>query len=164
MNLAEGQVFEVSMKKPGNHGGLRPATEADLPGITHVRTSVRENHLSVEQLAERGITQETVAARMRSGDLGNWVVAVNDEVVAFAMADKTTGNLFALFILPDHEGQGYGSTLLSTCETWLQSHGVHEAILDTDRKGKAVTFYTKRGWVEYGGDEEEVLMRKGLVG
>ncbi len=148
------------MKKLGNLGVLRPAIEADLPGITRVRTSVHENHLSVAQLAERGVTEETIAERMRSGDLGSWVVMVKDEVAAFAMADKTTGNLFALFTHPDYEGQGFGTELLLTCETWLTSHGVPEATLDTAQNSRAMAFYAKRGWVICGGDEHEVLMRK----
>ncbi len=148
------------MTKLRNRGVLRHATEADLPGITRVRTAVRENHLSVEQLAERGVTEQTTAARMRYGTLGSWVVTMKDEIVAFAMADKTTGNLFALFTHPDHEGRGFGTELLSACETWLTSHGVPEATLDTARNSKAVAFYIKRGWVICGGDEHEVFMKK----
>src|SRR4029450_3387634 len=44
---------------------IREATGADMPGIARVRTSVRENLLTSEQLAERG-----------------------GEIVAFSMADR----------------------------------------------------------------------------
>ena len=33
---------------------LREACAADMPGVSHVRTSVVENLLTVDQLAERG--------------------------------------------------------------------------------------------------------------
>src|SRR5437773_9771324 len=43
---------------------IRKARPEDLPAITQVRISVTENHLSVEQMAERGITPESVIAEM----------------------------------------------------------------------------------------------------
>jgi GNAT superfamily N-acetyltransferase len=139
---------------------LREARIEDLPAITIIRTSVRENHLSVEQLAERGVTEATIAARMSSGNLGAWVTTINSEITAFAMADKTTGNLFALFTHPKHEGNGCGAELLQRCEEWLVHEGVTRAYLDTDRKSKAVAFYSKRGWNEYDRDSREIWMEK----
>jgi GNAT superfamily N-acetyltransferase len=141
---------------------LRAARIEDLPAIAIIRTSVRENHLSVEQLAERGITEESIAARMRSGNLGAWVTTIDAEITAFAMADKTTGNIFALFTHPDHEGKGCGSVLLTRCEGWLRQQGVKSMILDTAQKSKAVAFYAKRGWVEYDRDKHEISMSKKL--
>jgi GNAT superfamily N-acetyltransferase len=139
---------------------LRQATVADLPEITRIRTSVRENHLSIEQLAERGITHESTAARMNSGELGSWVATLNGQIAAFAFADKTNGNLWALFTDPEYEGKGCGSALLDSCEKWLNDQGVEFAILDTAHDSKAAVFYAKRGWVEYKRDEDEVFMRK----
>lgn len=52
---------------------IREGRASDMPGITHVRTAVRENHLSNEQMAERGITQEGVAAEIEAGHLGCWI-------------------------------------------------------------------------------------------
>jgi hypothetical protein len=40
----------------------REATAADMPGIGHVRHSVVENLLTVEQLLARGITSASVTA------------------------------------------------------------------------------------------------------
>ena len=141
---------------------IRTARVDDLPEITRIRTSVRENHLSVEQLAERGITEETIAIRMRSGNLGAWVATIGGAIAAFAMADKTTGNIFALFTSPDHEGRGCGSLLLSACENWLHAHGVATAFLDTDKNSRAVAFYSKRGWTVDHRDLNEVYMKKSI--
>jgi GNAT superfamily N-acetyltransferase len=141
---------------------LREARVEDLPEITRIRTSVRENHLSIEGMAALGITHETTAARMRSGELGSWVATLDGQIAAFAMADKTTGNLWALFTDPEHEAKGCGAALLTTCENWLKEQGHATAILDTARNGKAVTFYAKRGWMEYDRDEHEVFMKKQL--
>jgi GNAT superfamily N-acetyltransferase len=142
---------------------LRKARVEDLPEITRIRTSVRENHMSIEDLASRGITPETTAARMTSGELGSWVATLNDQIAAFAFADRTNGNLWALFTDPAHEGKGCGGALLSECETWLRDYGFDHAILDTAQHSKAVMFYAKRGWVEYRRDEHDVFMRKRLI-
>jgi hypothetical protein len=44
---------------------IRDAAEEDIAAIFEVRTSVRENHLSVEQMAEMGITNETIRQVLR---------------------------------------------------------------------------------------------------
>lgn len=141
---------------------VRFATVDDLPEITRIRTSVIENHLSVEQLAARGITEASIATRMTSGALGAWVATVNSEVSAFAMADRLTGNLFALFTDPEHEGLGCGSRLLTVCEAWLRSHHLVSAHLDTAIGSKAASFYSRRGWNEVRRDAHEIFMTKQL--
>jgi len=127
-------------------GVFRAGTEADLPAITAVRTAVRENHLSVEQMAEVGITHQSLAARMAGGDLGCWVAEAAGNIVGFAMADRLKGEIFALFIHPDHEGKGHGSTLLAQCEDWLKRHGHAIARLNTEQGTRAFTFYSRKGW------------------
>ncbi len=62
---------------------IREGRTADMSQITHVRTSVRENHLSVEQMAERGITLEGIVADLAAGHLGCWVAEDEGRVVAF---------------------------------------------------------------------------------
>ena len=127
---------------------VRPATPEDLPGITVVRTSVRENHLSVGQMAERGITHDSLTHDMRAGCLATWVAEGADGIVAFAMADLREHRIFALFTHPEAEGQGYGARLLNLCEQWLATNGATEARLDTGRGTKALEFYIRRGWIE----------------
>jgi hypothetical protein len=51
---------------------IRNAVEADIPAIFAVRTSVRENHLSVEQMAEMGITSGSISQFLRN-ELCIWV-------------------------------------------------------------------------------------------
>ena len=51
---------------------IREAIGADMPGIARVRTSVRENLLTTEQLAQRGIGNPSVAASLLM-DRKGWV-------------------------------------------------------------------------------------------
>lgn len=125
----------------------RIATEADLPGITHVRTSVRENHLSVEQLAERGITEASVAASFQADSAG-WVAIYDGRVVGFSIADRAKQSVFALFVLPEFDKRGIGSCLLDLAVAWLWENGATRIWLET-RKGTWAeeTFYRRKGWI-----------------
>lgn len=118
----------------------------DIGAISHVRTSVTENHLSTEQLAEIGITPHSILEDIAAGQLGRWVAEVEGAVLTFAMAGKPDGSVFALFALPGHEGKGVGSALLACCESWLKQQGHATAKLDTGRESKAYDFYLHRGW------------------
>ena len=47
------------------------------------------------------------------------VAEFNRQVVAFSIADRQSGSIFALFVLPEYEGKGIGSRLLNTAVEWL---------------------------------------------
>ncbi len=140
---------------------IRAGLPSDMPAITHVRTSVRENHLSVEQMAARGII-----ADMEAGHLGTWVAEAEGRIATFSMADRRDGSIFALFVLPEHEGRGFGTALLAACENWFRQQGLREANLSTGRDTKAHAFYLHRGWLESDGgakaDPQDIYFRKRL--
>lgn len=117
-----------------------------MAAITHVRTSVTENHLSVEQMAAIGITPEGIVAEMEAGELGCFVAEENGRIVGFSMADKRDAGLFALFVLPDKEGRGHGTALLAAAELWLKQRSIAEAWLSTGPETKAFAFYQRQGW------------------
>ena len=116
-----------------------------MPGITRVRTSVAENALTIKQLEERGITEASVAASFLIDSKG-WVAVRAEEIVAFSIADRATQSIFALFVLPRHEGRGIGSFLLDAALRWLWENGAERVWLTTGPGTKAVRFYEKRGW------------------
>lgn len=89
---------------------IRAALLSDIPAIFRVRTSVRVNHLSIEQLSQMGITAEAVA-EMIAASPSAWVAVVDDEVVGFSMIDIDDASLFAAFVLPAFEGRGLGKQL-----------------------------------------------------
>ena len=144
---------------------IRAALPGDLPAMTHVRVSVRENHLSIEGMAALGITEEKTAAAMRAGHYGSFVAEEDGAIVAFSMADRRDGSIFALFVLPGHEGKGHGKALLDACETDLKMQGFAEAKLSTGRGTRAADFYARRGWTNCGADAHDsssIAFRKQL--
>jgi hypothetical protein len=86
----------------------RDASAADMPGISHIRASVTENLLTRDQLAQRGITEASVAASFRA-DSKAWVAEQEGRIVAFSIADRKAHSIFALFVLPIFEGRGIGN-------------------------------------------------------
>ena len=129
---------------------IRPGTVDDFDQIVVVRTSVRENHLSVEQMASFGITPKSISARLNDGSLGCWVADIDGRIVGFSMAERDTASVFALFVLPEEEGKGHGSKLLEAVENWLRGLGHRAAHLSTEPGTRAFEFYRRKGWVETG--------------
>ncbi|HEU4560494.1 MAG TPA: GNAT family N-acetyltransferase [Longimicrobium sp.] len=131
------------------------ARDADIPGIFEVRTSVRENHLSLEELARRGITPGSIREMMRSTSRA-WVAEEDGEVVAFSMANAEEATVWAMFVRPEFEGRGIGRELMRLAEEWLFSRGCGEIWLLTDRdpQVRANGFYQRLRWTSVGVQED----------
>ena len=128
---------------------IREAIGAVMPGIARVRTSVRENLLTTEQLAQRGITNAGVAASLLV-DRKGWVAERSTEIVAFSMADRADPSIFALFVLPEYEGRGLGNRLLDLALRWLWDNGAELVWLTTSPDTRAARFYARRSWAPVG--------------
>lgn len=123
---------------------IRDAAEDDIPAIFDVRTSVKENHISVEQMAAMGITVETICRALRDEPC-IWIAECDGNIVGFSMADAANACVFALFIRPNWEGHGIGSLLMERAEAFLFER--HTSIwLGTDVTTRAAGFYERRGW------------------
>jgi GNAT superfamily N-acetyltransferase len=105
-----------------------------------VRTSVRENRLTSIVLTETDYT-DAIEVRGRG-----WVVDIDGVVVGFAVGNATNGNLWALFVDPRHEGQGYGRHLHDTVVEWLWTYGLDQLWLTTEPDTRAQRFYEAAGW------------------
>jgi GNAT superfamily N-acetyltransferase len=119
---------------------LRPATFADVPGMQRVRHAVREN-----RLVSLVISDEDVRKAIEQTGRG-WVIELGNEVVAFAIGNALDGNVWALFVDPDHERRGYGRQLHDTMLAWLRSQGLRRVWLTTDPGTRAQGFYESAGW------------------
>ncbi|HET7238646.1 MAG TPA: GNAT family N-acetyltransferase [Terrimicrobiaceae bacterium] len=121
-------------------GVLRQAVRADIPGMHRVRLAVRENRLT-----STAIREEHYAPEIEVTGRG-WVITEEGEVVAFAVGNRETQNIWALFVDPEREGRGYGRTLHEAMVEWLFSQGVARIWLSTDPGTRAQRFYEAAGW------------------
>jgi ribosomal protein S18 acetylase RimI-like enzyme len=128
----------------------REITAADVPELFYVRTRTRENAYTHEQLQHVGITAESVADKLATSFKG-WLGTDGDHVVGFCIADRSTGELWVIAVLPQYEGKGIGNQLMSFAEEWLSASGCNRAWLttDVDTKLRAYGFYRQRGWADW---------------
>jgi GNAT superfamily N-acetyltransferase len=127
---------------------IRPAEKFDIPALFEIRTSVRENHLDMGQLAERGVTYDSMAEMLAGDQARTWVAEDDGVVRGFSMADAGDGSVFALFVGPAYEGLGYGRALLAVAEEWLFSKGFDTIWLNTGREtgNRSHSVYRAAGW------------------
>ena len=129
---------------------VRAMTEADMDAIFHVRTSVVHNHMNMKELAEIGITPDSVIAMLQSGEVRGWCAEADGEVVGFSLATADTREINALFVLPDRSGRGMGQALLDIAVHHLKRTAPGMVRLRTDPRMPAYGFYRKRGWQDTG--------------
>lgn len=123
---------------------LRDATLADIETIFTIRTGVKENHLSHEEMAEIGITPQTIAEIIAQSSC-IWLAEVEGEPAGFAMALAEEACLFAMFVLPQFEGRGVGRRLLEKAEAFLFAQQP-TIWLETAAGSRAAAFYQRQGW------------------
>jgi GNAT superfamily N-acetyltransferase len=119
---------------------LRQARLGDIEAMHRVRLSVREN-----KLVSSVITAAQYAEFIERKGRG-WVIQAEGEIVAFAVGNATDGNIWALFVQPDHEHRGYGRQLHDTMLNWLRSQGLRRLWLTTSAGTRAQQFYEAAGW------------------
>jgi GNAT superfamily N-acetyltransferase len=114
---------------------IRPITDADYD-------SVAEVHVRSWQVGYAGIVPATVLAALDPADLARrrraeprppgaaTLVAENEDgrIVGFASfgpdrADETEGELYAIYVTPDHWGGGVGRQLLTAAKEHLRESG-----------------------------------------
>jgi GNAT superfamily N-acetyltransferase len=136
-----------SLPDPGEASGMplmRQAVTADIDAMHRVRTSVRENRL-VSTVLPPSRYIEYIESHGRG-----WVIEADGAVVGFAVADSRDGSLWALFVDPEHEGQGYGRRLHDAAVRWLFDRGHDRIWLTTSPGTRAQRFYELAGWTDAG--------------
>jgi GNAT superfamily N-acetyltransferase len=119
---------------------MRQARASDIAGIQRVRAAVRENRLVSTVIRDEDVRD----AIERTGR--GWVVESGGEIVAFAIGNAETGNVWALFVHPAHERRGHGRRLHDALVIWLWSTGCERLWLTTDPGTRAQRFYESAGW------------------
>tara|TARA_B110000879_G_scaffold144075_1_gene187179 strand:+ start:429 stop:872 length:444 start_codon:yes stop_codon:yes gene_type:complete len=126
---------------------IREIEDKDVPLLFPVRIVTRENRMSMEELASIGITVESIREAIKGSHKG-WLSEECGRVVGFAMGDFDDAEMTVIALLPEYEGKGIGSQLLTNVENWLHSKGCNEIWLttDIDQNFRAYSFYKKHGW------------------
>ena len=140
---------------------FRQATSTDIPAMSVIRLAVKENVLS-----NPGRVTVQMYEDYLEKDGRGWVAEQDGAIVAFSYADKNDGSIWALFVSPDHEGQGLAKALLKLAVDWLFDLGHGSVKLSTTRDTRADRFYAKQGWRrgdEHGVDVDYVLENDILV-
>jgi GNAT superfamily N-acetyltransferase len=148
---------------------LRDATPADAPALAAVQ-------VASWRAAYRGLMPDEVLAGLSVPDIERvWSdrftdrpprtsVVVATEVrrlVGFAAAgpplvpgdraDPTVGDLYALYLHPDHWGRGIGTPLQTAALDRLVTHGyTHAGLWVLDGNRRALRFYLRTGWTDTG--------------
>jgi len=115
---------------------IRLASVEDIEVIFDIRTSVKENHLSREELHALGIDENTIIDLIQSAPCV-WVAELENKVSGFAIADAKEGSLFAMFVNPESEGMGLGKALLKAAEAFLFQNFA-QIWLETDQSSRAL--------------------------
>ena len=140
---------------------IRTATPDDVDTLCAIRTSVVQNHLSLEQMAGLGITPQVLSDTLRAAPCG-WIAEVDGQAAGFSMVDLDEGEVFAMFVLPSHEKLGLGRQLMAVAEAALFEH--HDTLyLVTDGRDeiRANGFYQRLGWsVVSSADGDDVRYEK----
>ncbi len=124
----------------------------DIPSLYAVRSSTRQNSISMEHLIAWGITPESIAQGLNSNAFFGMVGETNGSIVGFCTGDTKTGEIMVLAVLPEFEGKGIGITLLNGVVSAFK-----EMILDPiwlgcspDPASRSYGFYRANGWSESG--------------
>lgn len=151
---------------------LRPATSGDEYGVAgvHVRSWQEGYRGLMADDVLNGLQPEDRAARYTFGStdvtLPQTVVAVEgDVIVGFATFgvsrdsdDPETGEIFALYVDPDHWGQGVGRMLISEARSSLNESSLTTAQLWVlNGNLRAIRFYERDGWFADGFIREDVV-------
>jgi GNAT superfamily N-acetyltransferase len=120
---------------------FREANLEDIPALSEIRLSVKENALS----DPRRITREMYVDYLSASGKG-WLCEVDEEVVGFSVASTGDASIWALFVKPAYEGRGIGKRLLKLATSWLFEMGAQSVILSTAAHTRADRFYELQGW------------------
>jgi GNAT superfamily N-acetyltransferase len=140
----------------------RQAVPSDIAACIDLRGKTRENAVSVERLGQLGITEESWSGDVANGDLPGYICIEQDRIVGYCFADRNTGEVVVLALLPAFEGKGIGKKLLAMIVSDLANLGFRRLFLgcSSDPKVRSYGFYRHLGWKSTGSfdaNDDEVL-------
>ncbi len=129
-----------------NAAKVRIAGASDVPALFAIRLSVAENAMTLNELADAGVTPQSVEDALKANARA-WLAETGSEPAAFAMADNDDGCIFAMFVKPGFEGRGFGRALMAEAEHYLsRNHPLLWLHTGADMRLRAHGFYRRLGW------------------
>ena len=143
---------------------FREMRHDDISAVLKLRTSTRENRMTMAELADLGITPESVSEALNVKTKG-WVCENEQRILGFTVGDGNSGEMLVVAVLPEAEGQGIGRQMMVFVQDWLFSKGHQELWLmeNPDPAIRAYSFYRKLGWVptgEFRNGEQVLKLRR----
>lgn len=135
---------------------FRPAVPEDAATCIAIRALTRENAFTEEDLRALGITVDTWSSGIRDGCSPGFVACNAEEIVGYCFADKDSGEVTVLALLPAYEGQGTGKRLLQRVVDQLRELGFEHPFLacSSDPNVRSYGFYRHLGWKPTGEQDE----------
>ncbi len=131
---------------------VRDARPEDAAACIDLRGRTRENAFSAAQLAELGITRESWAAGIAQGDSIGRLAWEGERMAGYCFADRDSGEVLVLALLPACEGRGIGRALLDQVMQTLRGLGHERLFLScaADPGVRSHGFYRRLGWTPTG--------------
>lgn len=144
---------------------LREIEIGDLPKIFEVRIATWHNPNGAKELAQFGITIESVTRMLEEGTHKGWLCEEDDRIVGFTMGDRGKGEMWVIAVLKEYEDRGFGRALMKKVEAWLAGCGWEDIWLttDVDETLRAVGFYRRLGWADWKFQDGDRFMRKRMA-
>lgn len=137
---------------------LRSAFVSDIPELTIIRNSVKENALNNPAL----VTQADYVKFLTTEGRG-WLTEKDGVITGFSILDTARHNVWALFVRPGEEGKGYGKLLLDELVNFHFQTSSEQLWLTTGPGTRAESVYRAAGWRDEGlvnGEVKFVLQKK----
>lgn len=121
---------------------FREASEKDIPDLSALRLSVKENMLSDPGRITLEMYQDYLGERGKG-----WLCeADGGEIAGFSVASSEDSSIWALFVKQEYEGRGIGKRLLQLATDWLFEQGAGVITLSTAANTRADRLYRQWGW------------------
>ncbi|KOQ71134.1 GNAT family N-acetyltransferase [Stenotrophomonas maltophilia] len=134
----------------------RDAHPDDAAACIDLRGRTRENAFSAAQLAELGITTQSWAEGICNGDFIGRIACDGERMVGYGFADRESGEVLVLALLPEYENLGIGRRLLQDVVSLARDAGHHRLFLacSADPRSRSHGFYRHLGWCPTGEIDE----------
>jgi len=128
---------------------IRAMTSKDVDRAYQITLSTREKSYTREGMTAVGITEDSVRKMLDVDHTHQgWVCEVENQMVGFAMGNKSTTEFWVIAVLPDFEHRGIGTSLADKIEGGLRDEGKEEAWLAVLKEVQVdgYAFFKARGW------------------